>query len=98
MNLKATAWHRADDNIGVALILNGLSQDHRDYLAGGGYGVIIGDGKLNYAPEEIGEFYYLYKLMKGLDLTGDYQFVKNPAYNSDRGPVSILSMRLHYEI
>lgn len=98
LSLKGTGWKRERDTAGVALIVNGLSDDHKDYLAAGGYGFIVGDGKLNYAPEEIGELYYLLKLKDGLDFTGDLQFVQNPAYNADRGPVSIASMRVHYEM
>ncbi len=98
LSLKGASWSRSDDTLGVAVLLNGLSDDHRAYLARGGYGFIIGDGQLNYAPEEIIETYYLLNLIKGLDMAGDYQFVNNPAYNADRGPVSIFSLRLHYEI
>jgi high affinity Mn2+ porin len=75
-----------------------LSGDHRDYLASGGYGFLIGDGKLNYAPEEILETYYLFHMMNHLDVTGDYQLIENPAYNKDRGPVSVFSLRMHIEI
>ncbi len=95
--LKGTGWKRSEDTVGAALVVNGLSDDHRDYLARGGYGFIVGDGKLNYAPEEIIEIYYLLKLMSGLDLTGDFQFVNHPAYNIDRGPVPMFALRLHYE-
>jgi high affinity Mn2+ porin len=98
LSLKGTRWHRTPDVLGLGFMINGLSQDHRDYLANGGYGFMIGDGTLNYAPEYIAEASYLYKHPSGLDVTGDYQFVQNPAYNSDRGPVSIFAVRLHYEI
>jgi high affinity Mn2+ porin len=96
--LSGGRWHRPLDNAGLALAINGLSDDHRDYLASGGYGFIVGDGKLNYATEKIVEIYYLFKVLGGLDFTGDYQYVMDPAYNSDRGPVSICSFRLHYEM
>ena len=98
LSLKGTSWKRDADTAGIALIANGLSEDHKDYLAAGGYGFIVGDGRLNYAPEEIGELYYRFKLKDGLDFSGDFQFVQNPAYNADRGPVSIASMRVHYEM
>ena len=97
-SLKGTKWNRANDTVGLAAVINGLSQDHRDYLANGGYGFMLGDGTLNYAPEEIAELYYLYKVIPGFDFTGDFQYVQNPAYNSDRGPVSIVSCRVHYEM
>ena len=98
MRLKGTSWKREQDTFGLAGIVNGLSNDHRDYLAAGGYGFIIGDGQLNYGPEEILETYYSFAIAKFLALSLDYQFVNHPAYNVDRGPVSIYSARLHLEI
>lgn len=98
LSYKGDAWHRADDTFGVAGVVNGISKDHRDFLAVGGYGFIIGDGKLpNYSTEQIAEAYYSAKLNKNLTLSGDYQFVNNPAYNPDRGPVSVFSIRAHVE-
>jgi high affinity Mn2+ porin len=88
---------RPDDEAGLALIVEGLSRDHRDYLAAGGYGFMIGDGRLNYGLETIAELYYDALLRKNIWLTGDYQFVANPAYNRDRGPVHVFSLRLHTE-
>jgi high affinity Mn2+ porin len=58
---------------------------------------LIGDGQLNYRPEQIFETYYAYSLNKNVTLTADYQLVVNPSYNADRGPVSIFSGRLHGE-
>ncbi len=97
-SLKGRKWRRENDTAGLAFMSNGLSDDHKAYLAAGGYGFMIGDGKLSYSPELIGELYYLYKVIPGLDLSSDYQFLANPAYNSERGPVSIFSIRVHYEI
>lgn len=96
--LKGTSWKRGDDELGLAFVANGLSQPHRDYLAAGGYGFIIGDGKLNYGTEMIGELYYkINALEKKLWLSPGYQFIVNPAYNKDRGPVNVLSLRMHVE-
>ena len=96
--LKGTQWHRGEDDTGLAFIVNGLSDPHRNYLAAGGYGFLIGDGKLNYAPEMIAEFYYkLNAYQKKFFLTPDYQFIINPAYNKDRGPVNVFSIRAHVE-
>jgi len=53
--------------------------------------------ELNYRPEQILEIYYAYAVTKALALTIDYQFIANPAYNADRGPLSIFSGRLHAE-
>jgi high affinity Mn2+ porin len=95
--LKGTSWSRPDDKVGLGGAVNGLSRDHRDYIAAGGLGPLIGDGALNYRYERILESYYAIALMKGATLTFDYQFLVNPAYNADRGPVSIFAGRLHTE-
>ena len=95
--LQGSAWQRAADNVGVALVRNGLSAAHRDYLAAGGHGAFIGDGQLNYRPEAIVEAYYSVNLASSAWLTLDYQHIVNPAYNRDRGPVAIGSVRLHAE-
>jgi len=97
INLKGTSWRRPEDTVGLAGLINGLSKNHRNYLAAGGLGFIIGDGRLDYAPEEILEIYYDLRIIRGISLAFDYQWVNHPAYNEDRGPVSILSGRLHYE-
>ena len=83
--------------IGLAGAVNFLSRDHRNYIAAGGLGILIGDGALNYKPERIFEGYYAFALTKQVILTADYQLITNPAYNADRGPVSIFSGRLHGE-
>jgi high affinity Mn2+ porin len=93
--LKGNAWGRPDDRIGVAGVVEGLSPTARMYFAAGGLGILIGDGRLNYRPEQILEAYYAYSLNKWATLTFDYQFIDNPGYNADRGPVSIFSGRLH---
>lgn len=96
--LKGTSWKRADDEVGLAFIANGISKDHRDYLAAGGYGFIIGDGQLNYSPELIAEFYYKINVyQKKFWFTPDYQFILHPAYNADRGPVNVFGLRAHIE-
>jgi high affinity Mn2+ porin len=96
--LKGTSWNRPDDELALAFLGNGLSPDHRDYLAAGGYGFIIGDGRLNYAPEMIAEIYYkINAYQKKFWLSPDYQFVLNPAYNASRGPVNVFGIRVHME-
>lgn len=95
--IKGAAWGRPDDTIGIAGAINSISRDHRDFLAAGGLGPLIGDGALNYRKERILETYYAYALNKAVTLTADYQFVANPAFNADRGPVHIFSGRLHGE-
>ena len=95
--LKGTAWGRPNDAIGIGGVIEALSPQARAYFAAGGLGILIGDGQLNYRPEQIFEAYYAYSIIKGVTFTADYQFVNNPAYNADRGPVSIFSGRLHGE-
>lgn len=95
--LKGAAWGRADDTVGLSWMRNTLSGERRDYLAHGGISFFIGDGNLNYRPESIVETYYSWKVLAGLWLTGDYQHIANPAYNADRGPANITSLRVHAE-
>jgi high affinity Mn2+ porin len=97
LSIKGSRWGRPDDTIGIGGAINGLSAAHRDFLAAGGTGLLIGDGQLNYRTERILEAYYAYSVIKGVTLTADYQLIANPAYNADRGPVSIFSGRLHAE-
>ena len=98
LSLKGGRWHRSKDTFGLAWVLNGLSKDHENYLKAGGTGFIIGDGALSYSLEKIIETYYDIHLVKQIFLAFNYQLINNPGYNSDRGPVSIFSSRLHLEI
>lgn len=95
ISLKGTRWQRPEDTVGLAVAMNGLSREHREFLAAGGVGLIIGDGRLNYAPEKLMETYYSWQVAAGFALTVDYQFILDPAYNRDRGPVHVLTGRLH---
>jgi high affinity Mn2+ porin len=97
LNIKGGAWGRKDDVLGIAGLVNGLSAAHRDYLAAGGVGFIVGDGRLNYAQELIAELFYNIQLREGMFLTFDFQGVANPAYNRDRGPVALGAVRFHLE-
>lgn len=97
LSLQGARWGRPDDTVGIATVVNALSDDARAYFASGGLGVLIGDGQLNYAPEKIAELYYALHPMAHVTLTLDYQHVSNPAYNQDRGPVSIYGVRVHAE-
>jgi high affinity Mn2+ porin len=96
VSIKGSYWGRAGDTIGIGGAVNGLSGAHRDFLAAGGLGLLIGDGRLNYSNERILETYYAFAIDKNT-FTADYQFITNPAYNADRGPVHIFSGRLHGE-
>lgn len=95
--VKGASWGRAEDSFGVAGYRNGLSQAHRDYLAAGGQGFFIGDGRLNYGTERILELFYSVNLLRGTWLTGDFQHVANPGYNRDRGPAQVFNLRAHFE-
>jgi high affinity Mn2+ porin len=97
VSVKGSYWGRPTDTIGLGGVVNGLSDTHRDFLAAGGKGLLAGDGQLNYSTEKILETYYALALDKGFTLTADYQRIANPAYNMDRGPVSVFSGRLHGE-
>src|SRR5262245_40937969 len=97
LSLKGMCWGRKKDEVGAALVINGLSNGHRDYLAAGGLGFIIGDGRLSYGEEMILETYYNWQVRKGIEISLDFQAVENPAYNRDRGPVAILGLRVHME-
>jgi high affinity Mn2+ porin len=98
VNVSGSSWNRAEDNFGIAYVVNGLSQDHRDYLAAGGYGFLIGDGRLNYGLEQINETFYDAKITHSFSLTLDNQVILNPGYNKDRGPlVEVIGIRAHEE-
>jgi high affinity Mn2+ porin len=96
-SIHGRRWRRAHDVIGVGAVESFLSGDHRSFLAAGGLGFIIGDGRLNYKPEQIVESYYAFRATRQWTVTADYQHIANPAYNRDRGPVSVACLRLHWE-
>ncbi len=95
--LKGRRWGRKDDSIGLGYAAGFLSASHVQYLAMGGIDGFIGDGKIHYAPEQVLDTFYSYNVWNEIWLTGDYQFIANPAYNTDRGPVNIFSARIHVE-
>jgi high affinity Mn2+ porin len=90
-------WGRPDDEAGVAVVVSGLSDPHRRYLAAGGYGFILGDGALSNAAEVLGEVYYRLALTREVSVGVNYQPIFHPAYNSDRGPAHVLTGRFHVE-
>ena len=97
MQLSGTNWGRADDRVGAVFVTNGLSRAHRDYLTAGGSGFVLGDGTLRYGREQIFESYYRIALFKHVQLSPDFQYIRNPGMNNDRGPVKFVSFRLHVE-
>lgn len=95
-SLAGKGWGRASDRIGLVGIVNGISAEHRNYLAAGGIGVLVGDGALpHYGSEQIAELYYALHLITGIDVSLDGQHIVNPGYNRDRGPANVLAVRLH---
>ena len=90
-------WRRKHDRAGFAFVSNGICRYHQEYLADGGFGFLLGDGKLNYGRENIEETYYTAHLWRGIYLAADLQHINNPGYNRDRGPVLVPSARAHVE-
>ena len=98
LSLQGKQWGRPDDTVGVAGVVNDISQDFRAYLAAGGLGILIGDGQLpHYQTERILEAYYSLKATSYAHVSLDYQYVENPAYDRARGPVSVVGVRLHVQ-
>ncbi|MGN6749982.1 MAG: carbohydrate porin [Xanthobacteraceae bacterium] len=97
LSLKGKQWGRPDDTFGLAGIVNDISGVHQQFLNAGGLGILVGDGMLPHpGPEQIIESYYAFPLFAST-VTFDYQFIVNPAYNRDRGPVSVIGARVHAE-
>jgi len=95
VQLSARRWHRHDDVVGMAVAVDGLSAPHRQYLAAGGRGFLIGDGALNYGSETVFEAYYRLQLRTWFSISPDAMEIVNPGYNRARGPATVLSVRLH---
>jgi len=97
VSVKGARWKRKNDVVATAFAASGISGVHAVYLALGGLDFLLGDGKLNYAPEYLWESYYNAHVIRGLSATFDVQHYNNPAFNHDRGPVWVESIRLHLE-
>ena len=91
-------WRRQADKLGVAFISNGISRLHQLYLALGGNGFLLGDGRLTYGREDIVEVYYTAHLWRGVYFSPELQWAAHPGYNKDRGPVVVPGLRLHLEL
>jgi high affinity Mn2+ porin len=99
VSLKGVDWGRKDDTVGFAGVVNAISDSAQSYFAAGGLGILIGDGRLpHYGTEDILETYYNAGVTSWLNTSLDYQFIVNPAYNRDRGPVSVFALRLHAQM
>jgi len=96
VSINGKQWGRPDDTIGIAGVVNGISGVHEAFLNAGGLGILVGDGQLpNPGLEQIVEAYYSYALSASTKITFDYQFIANPGYNADRGPVNVFAGRFH---
>ena len=98
LDVRGDLWGRERDKLGLTFTSNGLGVEHRRYLARGGLGFILGDGALAYGREDIAEAYYTVRLGYGVSLGPDIQWIENPGYNRDRGPVVVFSLRFHLEL
>jgi carbohydrate-selective porin OprB len=102
--LSGVHWHRPDDRLAVAVASESLDAPHEQYLAAGGNGFLLGDGRLNYGHEQILEAYYKFEYTWPerpgpihWQLSPDFQYIQNPGYNRDRGPVHVWGVRFHLE-
>jgi high affinity Mn2+ porin len=97
LSVKGELWNRANDTFGLAGVFSGISGTHQQFLANGGVGILAGDGALSYGWEKTLETYYDFQIWKTIHATLDYQFISDPAFNRDRGPVNVFAARLHWE-
>ena len=98
VSVKGDAWRRSGDTFGLAGVISGASRSNQNFLQAGGLGILAGDGALSYGSEKVVETYYDVPIWKTIHAALDYQFVSNPAFNRDRGPVSVFGGRLHWEL
>ena len=98
LSITGSAWNRKEDTFGLAFAVNGISASEINYLQLKGSTMFIGDGALQYKPEQILETFYSFNIYKGVYLSADYQRIANPAYNAARGPVNFFSLRAHIEL
>lgn len=96
-DMAGTRWGRTNDRFGVSGVTNAIKRDHQEYLALGGHGFLLGDGRLDYGREDILEAYYTAHNWRGLFSAFDVQLIAHPGYNQDRGPVAVFSVRTHVD-
>ena len=94
---NGSRWHRPDDKFGIAFVSNAIKKDHQNYLAYGGLGFLLGDGRLNYGRENIVESYYTRHFRSGVFGSILLSHIDNPGYNRDRGPVWVPGLRMHVD-
>ena len=95
MSVMGNSWRRTNDAFGLVYVDSGASRSNQEFLEAGGTDILDGDGALTYGSEKVVEAYYNFSVWKSVHVTPDYEFVDNPAFNRDRGPVSVFGIRLH---
>ena len=96
LSMTGQSWDRGDDTVGVGTAVNRESGAAHRFFNAGGLGILVGDGRLPHPGSEwIVETFYRYAVLKGVNVALDYQYIDHPAYNRDRGPVSVLGVRVH---
>lgn len=88
-------WGRSNDRLGIAGLYHGIVRVHQEYLAAGGNGFLLGDGRLTYGPEQVAEAYYRVQIGDVVQVSPDAQWIRNPGYNRDRGPATVAGLRLN---
>jgi high affinity Mn2+ porin len=98
VSFSGKQWGRPDDRVGIAGVLNNIAGVHQEFFNLGGLGILIGDGQLpNPGSEKLIEAYYSCAVTSSTKFTFDYQFIDNPAYNTNRGPVNVFAGRVHWQ-
>jgi hypothetical protein len=95
VQLSGAHWRRNDDRLGIAGVAHGIARVHQEYLAAGGAGFLLGDGRLDYGPEQILETYYRAQLGGYVQVGPDAQLIRHPGYNRDRGVARIVALRVN---
>jgi high affinity Mn2+ porin len=100
VSIKGTQWGRPDDTVGIDGVVNGITNAEATWLNDGGLGILIGDGPgslTQHGLEKIMEAYYSYAVSAAVKVSVDYQFIDNPAYNTQRGPVNLFAGRVRWQ-
>ena len=98
ISINGKRWHRPFDTVATEVT---VGRDlGRSRALSGAWRPRLPDRRRTSAvrPETISESYYNARVLPWLFATIDLQHVTNPAYNQDRGPVWIPSLRLHVEL
>jgi carbohydrate-selective porin OprB len=97
VQLSGANWRREDDRFAIAIVRHDIAAVHQRYLAAGGIGFLLGDGALSYGSEQVVEAYYRAQVGARVQVSPDMQVIRNPGYNRDRGPATVLSLRVNFK-